>query len=95
MCPLVRSSFVLVLLWVPSAAQANCACVCVDGEVQALCTSTLDIEPICPPRICSIVPPSIEPIQPPRVPPIGTSECSQRQVYNEFTKQYDWQEVCY
>jgi len=74
---------------------AECSCVCVQGEVRALCTSSLDIEPICPPRVCPITPPSIEPIQRPSVPPIGTSRCVQKQVYNEYTGKYEWREVCY
>ena len=78
-----------------SAAYASCQCVCMGGEVQAVCSSTLDIEPICPPRVCSITPPSVAPIQAPRVPPIGTSNCVQRQVYNDRTHQYEWKEVCY
>ena len=78
-----------------SAVYAACECVCINGEVRALCTSTLDIEPICPPRICPITPPSIQPIQAPRVPPIGTTTCNQQQVYNEYTRRYEWQEVCY
>lgn len=78
-----------------SEAYAACQCVCMDGEVQAVCTSALDIEPICAPRICPIVPPAIEPIQRPRVPPIGTSKCVQRLIYNDQTKKYEWQEVCY
>lgn len=76
-------------------ADAACQCVCMDGEVQAVCTSALDIEPICAPRICPIVPPAIEPIQKPRVPPIGTSKCVQKLIYNDQTKKYEWQEVCY
>ena len=74
---------------------ASCVCKCVNGEVTALCTSTLDIEPICRPIICPIALPSIAPIQMPRVPPIGTSRCAQRQVYNGITGRYEWREVCY
>ena len=78
-----------------NSVSASCRCVCMNGSVQALCTSTLDIEPICPPRVCSITPPSIAPIQQPTIPPIGTSRCSQQQVYNEYTRRYEWKQVCY
>ncbi|MBM3512044.1 MAG: hypothetical protein FJX61_18190, partial [Alphaproteobacteria bacterium] len=63
-----------------SAAEAACQCTCVNGRPRALCTSALDIPPICGPEICPIVPPSIAPINPPRVPPIGTQNCRQAQV---------------
>lgn len=76
-------------------AMADCRCVCMSGEVQAVCSSTLDIQPICAPRICPITPPSVEPIQQPRIPPIGTSNCIQRQVYNEYSRIYEWKEICY
>ena len=89
-----KTAFAL-FLFLSFNAYADCSCVCIDDEVRAICSSTLDIEPICPPRICPIVPPSIEPIQTPRIPPIGTSQCVQKQIYNEYTGQYEWQEVCY
>jgi hypothetical protein len=85
----------MLILVLASNTSADCQCVCMNGEVRAICSSTLDIEPICPPRVCPITPPSVEPIQPPRVPPIGTSKCVQKQIYNEYTGQYEWREVCY
>ena len=88
---LILLSFVLL----PLQAMADCRCVCMEGEVRAVCSSTLDIEPICPPRICPITPPSVQPIQQPRVPPIGTKTCTQKQVHNEYTRRYEWKEVCY
>ena len=76
-------------------ADAACNCVCINGEVRAVCSSTLDIEPICSSRVCPIVSPSVEPIQRPRVPPVGTTNCVQKQIYNERTRRYEWKEVCY
>lgn len=88
--------FLLVNLSVATnVALADCQCVCMNGEVRAICSNSLDIEPICPPRVCPITPPSVEPIQIPRVPPIGTTSCVQKQVYNEYTRRYEWKEVCY
>ena len=85
----------LLVLMLPLQVFADCQCRCVEGEVQAICSSSLDIEPICSPRICPITPPAVKPIDIPRVPPIGTKTCTQKQVYNENTGQYEWQEVCY
>jgi len=75
-------------------AVASCVCRCVNGEVQALCSSSIDVPPVCAPRVCPITPPSIAPIQQPRVPPIGTTHCRQAQVFNQRTGQYEWREVC-
>jgi hypothetical protein len=76
-------------------ATADCGCVCMSGEVQAVCSNALEIRPICAPRICPITPPSIEPIQQPRAPPIGTTNCTPQQVYNEYSHMYEWKEICY
>jgi hypothetical protein len=43
------------------ASKASCECRCVDGQVQPLCSSSIDLPPICAPQICAIVPPSIVP----------------------------------
>src|SRR5262245_5924414 len=74
---------------------SDCRCACVNGEVVPLCSNSLDLPPICAPRICPIVPSAIEPIQPPRIPPVGTSQCTMKQVLNRFTGRYEWKEICY
>jgi hypothetical protein len=82
-------------LFLISNLSAECTCECVNGHQEALCTSSLDLQPICPPRICPIEPPAVQPIEPPRVPPVGTTNCHQKQVWNPETMKYEWQEVCY
>jgi hypothetical protein len=86
---------VALVVSTPKQAVGACRCACVNGEVVPLCSNSLDLPPICPPRICPIVPPSIEPIQRPRIPPLGTSECRMKQVLNNATGRYEWREVCY
>jgi hypothetical protein len=76
------------------AAQAGCQCLCSGGENRPFCTSTLDVAPICPPRVCPIAPPSIAPIQTPRLPPLGTSDCRPQQILNPNTGRYEWRSVC-
>lgn len=75
-------------------AHATCVCRCVDGQMQPLCSNSIDIPPVCMPTVCGIVPPSIAPITPPSIPPLGASSCSQRQVQNPATGRYEWQRVC-
>ena len=77
-----------------TSAPASCTCSCVNGEPTALCTSTLDIEPICAPRVCPINPPSIRPLAPLALPPLGARNCQMEQVYNERTFRYEWRRVC-
>lgn len=83
-----------VSLAVSTNADAGCVCRCVNGEVRALCQSSIDLQPICPPTVCPIVPPRVEPITPPTVPPLGTSGCRNVQVLNPNSGQYEWRRVC-
>lgn len=87
-------SMVLLMVMMSSVAWAECSCVCMNGESQPLCSSSLDIAPICPPVICPIENLSVAPIEPPTVPPVGTQECKMEQVYSEHTQQYEWMQVC-
>ena len=84
----------LLLVGAAGGAHAECVCRCVNGSVQALCSGSLDIEPICAPTLCPIVPPAIRPIDPPTIPPIGTSACRSEQVLNPATNRYEWRQVC-
>lgn len=87
--------FCLCLIIEPAGKSfGDCICTCVNGVNQPLCTSPLDIPPICPPKICPIEPPSVEPIRPPRIPPIGTKRCWMEQVLNPYSGQYEWIEIC-
>jgi hypothetical protein len=86
---------VLALLMMGSvSSSAECVCRCVNGKVQAICTSSIDLKPICAPTVCPIVPPSIRPIQSPVVPPIGTTKCRKEQVLNPKTHVYEWKTIC-
>lgn len=85
---------VFSIVFVSSDVWSRCTCVCMNGENQPLCTSTMDLKPICPPKICPIETPSIQPIAPITLPPLGTEECRMEQVYNQNTAQYQWMQVC-
>ena len=75
-------------------ASAACVCKCVNGNVEAVCESAMDLKPICSPRICPLPSPSIAPLKMPSIPPIGTSQCRQERVYNQMLGIYEWREVC-
>jgi hypothetical protein len=76
-----------------SQAWAECTCQCVNGRMQPLCSSSLDLPPICPPAICPIMSPSIAPINPPTIPPLGATSCQQARVCDQFGN-CRWQQVC-
>ena len=77
-----------------NAAEARCVCRCVNGNMQPLCSSTLDIPPICPPTVCQIRTPSLAPLPSLKLPPLGTTSCRQAQVLNPYTGRYEWKRVC-
>lgn len=85
---------ILASVLIVSDANADCVCRCTNGQNAPLCSSALDIPPICPPRVCPIQPPSIAPVQAPQLPPLGTQNCWQQQVLNPYTNQYEWRRVC-
>jgi hypothetical protein len=80
------------LLLLSTAAHAECECACVNGNMQAICSSGIDLPPICPLTICPLVPPSIAPIATPMIPPIGTQFCHPEQVY--VNHHYEWRTIC-
>jgi hypothetical protein len=62
--------------------------------MQPPCDSSIDVPPICPATVCAIPPISIKPIQPPGIPPLGTPQCTPRQVANPNTGRYEWRNLC-
>jgi hypothetical protein len=79
---------------IASIASAACVCRCVDGRMQALCGSALDVEPVCPPAICPPPLLSVQPIPHLVVPPVGTSACREAQIFDERSGRYVWRTVC-
>jgi hypothetical protein len=77
-----------------AGASASCICRCINGEMQPICSSSIEVPPICPPTVCQVVPPSVAPIQSPMVPPVGASSCAPEQVLNPNTLQYEWHTIC-
>jgi hypothetical protein len=75
-------------------AWAACVCRCVDGQMQPLCESSIDLPPVCPATLCALPLPLSKPIEPPALPPLGTKKCSPRQVQNPDTGQYEWRDLC-
>lgn len=89
---LVIIAVLFLLLGIANEAKAACQCNCINGRMQSLCSSSLDVPAMCV-GVCPIAPPSIKPIKVPRIPPIGASFCNQEQVLRNG--QYVWEEVCW
>ena len=85
---------ILFTLALAAQAHASCVCRCVEGEMRALCSSAIDVKPICPATACGLPPASIAPIRPERLPPPGTFQCERRQVLDPATGKYEWRRLC-
>jgi hypothetical protein len=68
---------------------------CSSGTCRQLqvCDGPIDLPTIRPPAVSPIAPPSIPPIPQPMIPPLGTSECHQAQLCDNFGR-CRWQPVC-
>ncbi|WP_285818833.1 hypothetical protein [Helicobacter bilis] len=44
-------------LFMFSVLYAKCDCLCVNGNVEAICSNAYEVRPVCNPRVCPIVPP--------------------------------------
>src|ERR1044072_1106133 len=71
-------------------AYGLCACQCVDGQMRAVCTSTIEHRPLCPPSVCPLPPPTISPANPRSSSPTNPRGCVQQQVMNPDNKRYEW-----
>jgi hypothetical protein len=83
----------LFLLMSGSAASAVCVCRCIDGEARAICGNRYDSKPVCAQNVCPLVTPS-RPVDTYPAQPIGRPGCSQQQVLNPRTGQYQYRQVC-
>jgi hypothetical protein len=81
-----------LLLAFTSSVFASCECRCVDGESQAVCSSSLEVPPICSRQSCPVTP-SMSPVGPLN-PPIGSGLCDTVQVFNRRTGHYDTKQLC-
>jgi hypothetical protein len=82
------------LVSLSGSAFASCECACVNGKVEPICTSSIEVKPYCAPTICPAPPPAQAPATLPAIPPPGTSSCKLDQYWNPVSNQYEWRRVC-
>ena len=87
-------SMLALFLSIATNAHADCVCRCVNGRMEPLCSSVVDMRPFCPPStLCpTATPPTLAPPDLRIAPPVGTRRCFQRQVFNPNSGQYECKE---
>jgi hypothetical protein len=77
-------------------AVADCVCQCVNGELAAICTGNVSVQPTCAPRLCPAVGGSVSMAQNRQASAQGASGsgCAPRQVLDPVSGKYEWQVLC-
>jgi len=95
---LVSTAFAAVLFSFafPGTAIADCVCQCVNGELAAICTGNVSVQPTCAPRVCPAVGGSVAMVQNRHASAQGGSGsgCAPRQVQDPVSGKYEWQVLC-
>ena len=86
----------MTLMAMTGAAAASCSCECVNGHAENVCQSSIDLKQLCT-NSCA---PSIPDYGAPRnnysvLPPLGTTKCTNEQVMNPYTHQYETKTLCH
>ena len=97
-----RLTTLVATLVFSTGASAACKIVWVDHDYNSLtpavkkqvCDSSLDLPAINNPGIQPIQQPKIKPIEPVGIPPLGTTQCSTQQVYNQQTMRWEQKRLC-
>jgi hypothetical protein len=76
----MRLLLILAGLLLASPASAACACQCVGGTMQAICSGTIDLAAMCK-GMCGITSPSVTPIKPPTGTPVSVEQGRTRRKY--------------
>ena len=89
-----KKLLIVLLLIFSQTIYANCVCRCMNGEMVPICSNTMEMPPMCPSQMCPMTPPSMKPMDPMTMPPMGTKSCTNQQVLNTYTHQYEWKLIC-
>jgi hypothetical protein len=85
----------LIVASLPNVASAECRCSCVNGEIEAVCTSASELPPVCAPRACNARPVRASLIaQKRQIGTIPKSECRETEVLNPRTGSYVVKQIC-
>lgn len=80
----------------PATAVADCVCQCVNGELAAICTGNVNVQPSCAPRSCPAPTANLSIARNQTVSSRGGSGsgCAPRQVLDPISGKYEWQVLC-
>ena len=90
------SAAILLSFTFANTAFADCVCQCVNGELAAICSGTISVQPTCAPRSCPAPNASLSMARNQQVSSQGGSgsDCAPRQVLDPISGKYKWQVLC-
>ena len=92
---IIRAILTAALMTVAGVAAADCVCQCVNGELAAICTGTIAVEPACAPRSCPAPASNLSMPQNLQVSARGGgSDCAPVQVMDPISGKYEWKVLC-
>ena len=96
-CYIASNTIAVILLTVAfvGTALADCVCQCVNGEVAAICTGNIAVQPQCAPRSCPAPSASLSMARNLQVSSQGGgSDCAPQQVMDPVSGKYEWKVLC-
>lgn len=77
-------------------ATADYVCQCVNGELAAIVSGNISVQPVCAPRVCPAPPGTSSMARNMQVSAQGGggSDCAPRQVMDTVSGKYEWKVLC-
>lgn len=91
---LILMIFTLLIL-LPTSAAAKCVCACVNGKMEAVCSSSggmTGMKPMCA-GMCPMAGPGMSGMGD-NSSNFNRGGCRQEQVWNDATRRYEWKTIC-
>lgn len=92
---IVTAAIFLFSLASAGSALADCTCQCVNGELAAICSGNINVQPTCAPRSCPAPTASSSMARNLQVSSQGGgSDCAPQQVMDPISGKYEWKVLC-
>jgi hypothetical protein len=93
---IIKAILTAALMTFAGVAAADYVCQCVNGELAAIYSGNVSVEPVCAPRSCPAPTASSSTARSLQVSTQGGggSDCAPRQVMDPISGKYEWKVLC-